>query len=94
MMELAADSFGLGDMKILANNVRMSNLICAHNASKARSVEIDKIDAENDVRQVPKVIAGRDFLTMRATFKAKYGPLEDARCPARSYIERKLDDLE
>ena len=94
MRELAADSFGLGDMKILSNKVRMSNLICAYNASKARTVEIDKVDAENDVRQVPKVIAGRDFLTMRSTFKDKYGPLEDDRCPARSYIERKLDDLE
>ena len=94
MRELASDSFGLGDMKQLANKVRMSNLICAYNASKARSVEIDKIDAENEVRQVPKVIAGRDFLTMRAAFKEKHGALDDERCPARSYIEKKLDDLE
>ena len=50
MRELAADNFGLGDLKILANKVKMSNLICAYNASKARSVEIDKVDAENDVR--------------------------------------------
>ena len=94
MRDLAADSFGLGDMKVLANEVKMSNLICAYNASKARSVEMDKVDAESDVRQVPKTIAGRDFLTMRAAFKDKCGPLEDERCPARSYIERKLDDLE
>ena len=94
MRELAADQFGLGDLKILANKVKMSILICAYNAAKARSSEVDKVDAENDVRQVPKTIAGRDFLTMRAAFKDKYGPLEDERCPARSYIERKLDDLE
>ena len=94
MRELAADQFGLGDMKILANKVKMSNLVCAYNSSKARSSEIDKVDAENDVRQVPKIIAGRDFLTMRAAYKAKYGNLDDDRCPARSYIERKLDDLE
>ena len=94
MREIAADNFGLGDPKILSNKVKMSNLLCAYNASKARSVEMDKVDAESDVRQVPKTIAGRDFLTMRAAVKDKYGPLEDERCPARSYIERKLDDLE
>ena len=94
LRELAADSFGLGDMRALANKVKMSNLVCAHNASKARSAEFDKMDAEKNARQVSKMIARRDFLAMRASFEDKYGPLDDEKCPARSYIERKPDDLE
>ena len=56
MRELAKDSFGLADNKDLATKVQLSCLICAFNAAKARSTEMDKLDAENELRSLPKVV--------------------------------------
>ena len=94
MRELAQDSFGLGDPKDLATKVQLSCLICAFNAAKARSTEMDKLDAENELRSLPKVVPTNDFLAMRAAFKTKYWSLDDNRTPGRSYVERKLEGLE
>jgi hypothetical protein len=93
MRDLAKQHFGLGETS-LATKVNLSCLICAFNSAKARAAEMDKLDAENEVRAQPKVIPSSDFLAMREAFKSKYWPLEDSRTPARSYIEKKLEGLE
>ncbi len=55
---------------------------------------MDKLDAENELRSVPRVIPTNDFLAMRLAFKARYWGLDDSRTPGRSYVERKLEGLE
>ena len=91
---LGATTFGLGDMTTLANKVKMANLLCAYNAAKARTSELYKVDAENEVRMVPKVVLANDFNALRTTYKVKYGALEDSRTPGRSYYEKRVDSLE
>ena len=66
-------------------------MICAYNSAKARSSEADKVDAENDVRSLPKPTPGTNFLATKAAFKAKYLDLDDTRAPGRSYIEKKME---
>ena len=92
--QLAADSLGLGDGKSLQSRVKHAALVCAFNAAKARAAEADRTDAENECRAQPKVVPIPDFIGMKKAFGAKFRPLDDGRCPARSYIEAKLDALE
>ena len=94
MRELAKENFGLGDPKDLATKVKLSCLICAFNAAKARATEMDRMDAENELRSQPKVVPANDFLAMRNAFKAKYWSLEGSKTPGRSYVEKKLEGLE
>ena len=81
MRELAKGSFQLGECKDLAGKVKLSCLICAFNAAKARSEETDNMDAEAEVRALPKVIPGKDYLAMRPAFKEEYWELTDDLAP-------------
>ena len=93
LRELAKDSFNL-DGKDLKSKVQLSCLVCAFTAAKARANETDKLDAENEVRSLPKTIPGNDFMAMRKAFQAKFWELDDTRTPGRSYLEKKMEGLE
>ena len=94
MRELAKTDFELGECKTLADKVKLSNLLCAYNAAKARAMETDRMDAENEVRSQPKVVASTDYVAMREAFKLKYWALDDVKAPAKTYVEKKLEGLE
>ena len=90
---LAAAELGI-DPKDLAGKVKMSHLLCAFNAAKARAAEADKVDAENITRNLPKVMPVNDYNAMRKTFEDKYWKLDDGKAPCQSYIEDQLANLE
>ena len=72
----------------------MSRLICAWSSAKARSVELNKIDAENEVRDQPKVLLPTDFFSMKDLFEKKHFKLPAEKIPGTSYVEKKLESLE
>ena len=93
MRDLALRSFGL-EGQDLETKVKVSCLICAFNAAKARATEMDRLDAENEVRSLPKVVPANDFFAMKSAFVTKHWALDKSRTPGKSYVEKKLEGLE
>jgi hypothetical protein len=51
-------------------------------------------EADAEARHLPKEISSTDTSAMRAAYETKYGELADKDIPARSYMEKKLDEVE
>ena len=93
LRDLCKKSFGL-DTADLQGKVKVSKLICAWGAAKARATEQDKTEAEAQVRNLAKQVPTNDFNAMRKGFKDRHWKLDDAKCPSQTYVEQQLEKVE
>ena len=91
--ELAASSLGMAN-RTLEDKVKISGLICAYNAAAARTTEMDKLDAQHEVNDKPKVLLTQDFDDMRKAFEAAYWQLSITEVPGKTMVEILLAALE
>ena len=93
MRKLAVTSFGLSDGDLIGMG-KIARLICAWETAQTRSIEVNKMDAELEVRGQPKAVLANDYSAMKRAFEKQYWTLCDEKTPAKSYLERKLESLE
>ena len=91
---LLRDDFGLDSLTSIADRVLVSSIIVAYNSSKSRTDKANEVEGEYDVKKIQKPLAASDFQSMRTAWESKYWPLEDSEVPGRSYLERRLEELE
>jgi hypothetical protein len=96
-MELRAllkDCFEVDAAADLASRVKCSKLLVAWESSKARAAKMAEADGEAEARHIPKEMSSADNNAMRSAFEARFGELQDKEVPGRTYIDKKLDEVE
>ena len=88
------DDFGVDASVSLQMRVQVGAVVSAYQSALSRRTEICKLNGELDARQLQKPLLGSDYLVLRASFEALYGRQEDCNLPAKSYLERRIADLE
>ena len=91
--EVLKDNFGL-DPKDLPSRVRAGRVTVAWLAAKALAGNQADLDGECEARKVPKDIGSSDVAAMRRAFEKAWWELEDSQVPAKTYLEKKLDEVE
>ena len=91
--ELLGTHFGL-DVKSLPDRIKASKVITAWLAAKARASKQAETEGDCEVRRVPKDTSVGDMAAMRTAFERKCWELEDKCVPGKSYMEKKLDEME
>jgi len=91
--EMLGTHFGL-DMKNLLDKVKAGKVITAWLAAKARSAKQVEVEGDCEARRVPKDLPVGDMAAMRIAYEKKYWELEDKNIPGKSYMEKKLDEIE
>ena len=91
---LLRDDFGIDSATGITERVIVSSIIVAFNASKSRTDKVNEVEGEYDVKRMLKPLAASDFHAMRSAWESKYWSLEDSEVPGRSYLERRLEELE
>ena len=87
------DNFEL-DPADLRSRVKASKMVVAWISAKARATKQAELDGECEARKVPKDIGTSDISAMRKAFEKAWWVLEDPQVPAKTYLEKKLDEVE
>ena len=74
--------------------VKITKLVVAWETAKVRAAKMAEMDATGEATSIPKALAPMDKQSMRAAFEQKWWELEDRRVPGKSYLEKKLDEVE
>ena len=82
------------DTDDITARVVASKIVVAWLAAKTRAQKQSEQDGDCEVRRVPKDIPVTAVDAMYDAFEKKYWSLEETQMPARSYLERKLDEIE
>jgi len=90
---LLEKNFGL-DPKDFPSRIKASKVVTAWMAAKTRSAKQAELDGECEARKIPKDIGTSDIAAMRKAFETAWWELEDSLTPSKSYLEKKLDEVE
>ena len=94
LKKVLKDDFNIDASDGLAKRVLVAKMVSAWESARARAGKMAEAEGEADVRNVPKTLPMGDLISMREVFEAKWWELEDSSVPARSYVEKKLDQVE
>ena len=82
------------DTADILSRVKISKIVVAWQAARTRAQKQTEQDGDCEVRRVPKDVPLSSVAAMNSAFELAHWPLEDKQKPARSYLERKLDEIE
>ena len=82
------------DTADIMSRVKAGKIFVALQAAKTRTLKQTEQDGDCEVRRVPKDIPLSSVAAMHGEFEKAHWPLDDKQKPARSYLERKLDEIE
>jgi hypothetical protein len=94
LKKITRESFEIDADADIQSRVKVSRIVVAWDVAKARSAKQAEIEGESQCRRVPKDIGASDFQAMREAFETRWWELEDRRVPGKSYMEKKLDEVE
>ena len=94
LKQVAKDDFGIDSAAGLNQRVAVAGLICAFRNASTRTEQVSKYEGEIEARRMTKPLQQSDFLVMRSAWQAKWWVLEDVECPARSYLEKRIEEME
>ena len=89
-----AAEFGIDPSVSLDMRVRVANLICVYNTARARTSKLEDISGELEARRLQKPMPTNEYVAMIRAFEVKWWTLEPKDQPARSYMEKKAEELE
>ena len=93
MEEILKNHFNIDTVDIMSR-VKASKIFIALQAAKTRALKQTEQDGDCEVRRVPKDIPLSSVAAMHGEFEKAHWVLDDKQRPARSYLERKLDEIE
>ena len=94
LKQVLKDSFGLDSADGLSARVQVASIICAYRAALTRTTEVARFEGELEARQLTKPLPNTEYTAMRVAFEARWWRLEESEVPARTYLERRLEELE
>ena len=90
---LLKDHFGI-DAADLPSRVEAVKITVAWQAARARSQKQADQGGDCEVRRIPKDIPRAVSAGMREAFERTHWPLEDKQATVRSFVQRKMDEVE
>ena len=94
LKQLVKDEFGVDSTAGLVDRVRVANLQISWTTSEGRTSEQAKIEGELSAKHIVKPMSSSEFIGMRQSWEKKYWVLDDDVVPARTYLEKRAEDLE
>ena len=94
LRKLLKEELGLDADAGLKQRVQVASFICAFRNAGTRTDEIAKFEGEQEARQQTKNLPQSEFLAMKSAFENKWWKLEDVDTPARTYVEKRAEELE
>ena len=91
---LMKDEFGIDSTAGLAQRVRATNVVISFNTASNRQVEQGKLEGELSALNLVKPIPVSEWVAMRNAWQAKYWKVDDDLIPARTYLERRAEEIE
>ena len=90
---LRAD-FGLDTANGVGERVTIGSICVVFSKAGTRASKQAEIEGELDSKRLAKPLPASDFTAMRRTWEAKWWVLTDRWVPARTYLEKRADELE
>ena len=78
----------------IRERVEIAKILVAWDTARARALKMAEAEGEAQSRNVPKEVGASDHHAMRAAFELKYWDVDDMKVPGKTYIEKKLDEIE
>ena len=94
LRKILKEEIGLDSETGLRERVQVASFICAFRSASTRTEEIAKYEGEQEARQQTKNLPQSEYLAMKASFEAKWWKLEDVDLPARTFVEKRAEELE
>ena len=91
---LLKDEFGLDAKADVSSRVIVASLVCAYRTSATRTLKIAEYEGELESKRLPKPLSCGDHMCMVAAWELKWWKLEEKDTPARTYLEKRLEELE
>ena len=86
--------FDLDATRSIQERVTAAGCCCAFANAAARADKQAEIEGDLDAKRVAKPLPASDFQAMRRTWESKWWALSERWVPARSYLEKRADELE
>jgi len=94
LSEILKNDFQLDATVSLAVRMQVTNVMVAWDSASKRNEKRAEVEAEQEARHLPKKIQKSEFLNMITAWEAKWWKLEESEKPAKSYLEKRIEDLE
>ena len=94
LRRILKEEVGLDADAGLRQRVQVASFICAFRSACTRTEEVAKYEGEQEARQQTKNLPQSEYLAMKSAFEGKWWVLEDADVPARTFIEKRAEELE
>ena len=94
LRQIFKDEFGIDGTTSLAARLRVTNAVIAYNTALQRVLKQDEVEGELGAKNLVKPLAVNEWTAMREGWQKKYWPLDDDVIPARTYLERKAEEVE
>jgi hypothetical protein len=94
LKQVFKDEFGIDSAAGLATRLRVTNAVIAFNTALQRVLKQDEVEGELGAKNLIKPMATNEWTAMRDGWQKKYWPLDDDVIPARTYLERKAEEVE
>ena len=94
LKQVLKDDFDLDSARNIQSRVQVGSCCCAYSIAVQRAGKQAEIEGELDAKRVAKPLPASDFTAMRRTWEAKWWTLSERWVPARSYLEKRADELE
>jgi hypothetical protein len=94
LREILKNDFQLDATASLAVRMQVTNVMVAWDSASKRNEKRAEVEAEQEARHLPKKIQKSEFLNMITAWEAKWWKLEESEKPAKSYLEKRIEDLE
>ena len=91
---VAKDDLDIDPTTSLKARSELAGVIISYHQAKTRTEEVDKFAGELDARRQLKPLLSTEYSVMKHAFETKYHKLDDCETPARSYLEKKIAELE
>jgi hypothetical protein len=94
LKKVLKDNFNLDPSANIVTRVNVGKIVVAWSSARARATKLADAEGEAEARNIPKDVTTAAYHAMRATFEDRYWDLSDRELPGRSYVEKKLDEIE
>ena len=91
---LLKDEFGVDASSSLKDRVKVTNVVICFETAKTRVAERNKLEGELMAKHIVKPLTVSEHTSMRAAWEKRFWAIEEEWVPARTYLEKRLEELE
>ena len=92
--DMIKKEFGVDPTTNMQQRLETARLVMVYNSAMVRTEKKVEMDGELEARHMPKQLSKTEYTSMKEAWETKYWTLEDNETPARTYIEKRADELE